>query len=89
MKKIFLIVGGSVFLVGAILFGAFFAGPMLASAQTGQSTTAATSTATTATNTYCEQYLQDLAKRLGVSDRTIRTWCSNAAAQARRQLGEA
>ncbi len=71
MKKIFLIVGGSVFLVGAILFGAFFAGPMLASAQTGQSTTAATSTATSATNTYCEQYLQDLAKRLGVSVSTL------------------
>jgi polyhydroxyalkanoate synthesis regulator phasin len=67
MKKNYLIVGGSVFLVGAILFGAFFAGPMLASAHTGQSTTAATSTPTTATNTYCEQYLQDLAKRLGVS----------------------
>ena len=71
MKKIFLIVGGSVFLVGAILFGAFFAGPMLASAQTGQSTAAATSTATSATNTYCEQYLQDLAKRLGVSVSTL------------------
>jgi len=67
MKKIFLIVGGSVFMVGAILFGAFFAGPMLASAQTNKPTTAATGMPTSATNTYCEQYLQDLAKRLGVS----------------------
>jgi polyhydroxyalkanoate synthesis regulator phasin len=71
MKKIFWIVGGSVFLVGAIMFGAFFAGPMLASAHTGQSTTAATGTPTTATNAYCEQYLQDLAKRLGVSVNTL------------------
>lgn len=71
MKKIFWIVGGSVFLVGAIMFGAFFAGPMLASAHTGQPTTAATSTPTTATNAYCEQYLQDLAKRLGVSVSTL------------------
>ena len=65
MKKIFWMVGGSVFLVGAILFGAFFAGPLLASAHTSQSNTAATATPTT--NTYCEQYLQDLATRLGVS----------------------
>ena len=71
LKKIFLIVGGSVFLVGAIMFGAFFAGPMLASAHTGQSNTTATGTPTTATNTYCEQYLQDLAKRLGVSVSTL------------------
>jgi polyhydroxyalkanoate synthesis regulator phasin len=71
MKKIFWIVGGSVFLVGAIMFGAFFAGPMLASAHTGQPTTAATSTPATTTNAYCEQYLQDLAKRLGVSVSTL------------------
>jgi len=74
MKKIFWIVGGAVFLVGAIMFGTFFAGPMLASAHTGQSgqpTSAATSTSTTATNMYCEQYLQDLAKRLGVSVSTL------------------
>jgi polyhydroxyalkanoate synthesis regulator phasin len=69
MKRIFWIVGGSVFLVGAILFGAFFAGPLLASAHTGQSNSAATATPTT--NTYCEQYLQDLAKRLGVSVSTL------------------
>ncbi|HEU0001922.1 MAG TPA: hypothetical protein VFQ36_13565 [Ktedonobacteraceae bacterium] len=66
MKKIFWIVGGSVFLVAAILFGAFFAGPLLASAHTGQSNAAA-ATPTTTTNPYCEQYLQDLANRLHVS----------------------
>ena len=71
MKKIFWIVGGSVFLVAAILFGAFFAGPLLASAHTGQSTTAATSTSTTTTNPYCEQYLQDLAGKLNVSVSTL------------------
>jgi polyhydroxyalkanoate synthesis regulator phasin len=69
MKKIFWIVGGSIFLVGAIMFGAFFAGPLLASAHTGQSN-AATTTPTT-TNPYCTQYLQDLANRLGVSVSTL------------------
>src|SRR5579863_5006893 len=70
MKKIFLIVGGSVLLVAAILSGAFFAGPLLASAHTGQSNTA-TSTPTTTTNPYCQQYLQDLANRLHVSVSTL------------------
>ena len=70
MKKIFWIVGGSVLLVGAILFGAFFAGPLLASAHTNQSTSTAASTPTT-TNQYCEQYLQDLANRLHVSVSTL------------------
>ena len=69
MKKIFWIVGGSVFLVGAMLFGAFFAGPMFASAKTNQSTTTAAATPTT--NTYCEQYLQDLAGKLNVSASTL------------------
>ncbi len=71
MKKIFWIVGGSVFLAAAIMFGAFFAGPLLASAHTGQSNTAATGTSTTTTNPYCEQYLQDLANRLHVSVSTL------------------
>ncbi len=70
MKKIFWIIGGSVFLIAAIMFGAFFAGPLLASARTGQSNTAA-ATPTTTTNPYCEQYLQDLANRLGVSVSTL------------------
>jgi len=70
MKKILLIVGGSVFLVGAIMFGAFFAGPMLASAHSSNSSTTA-ATPTTTTNPYCNQYLQDLANRLGVSVSTL------------------
>ncbi|MGH2494696.1 MAG: hypothetical protein ACRDIV_08315 [Ktedonobacteraceae bacterium] len=70
MKKIFWIVGGSVFLVAAILFGAFFAGPLLASAHTNQPNTAA-ATPTKTTNPYCEQYLQDLANRLHVSVSTL------------------
>src|SRR5438445_6534513 len=68
MKKVFWIVGGSALLLGCILFGAFFAGPLLASANTSQSNAA---TPTTTTNAYCQQYLQDLAKRLGVSVSTL------------------
>lgn len=70
MKKIFWIVGGSALLLGCILFGAFFAGPLLASAHTSTSQSSA-ATPTTTTNPYCEQYLQDLANRLGVSVSTL------------------
>jgi polyhydroxyalkanoate synthesis regulator phasin len=66
MKKILLIGGGSALLLLCILFGAFFAGPLLASARGGQTTATAASTPTTK-NPYCQQYLQGLAKRLGVS----------------------
>ncbi len=66
MKKILLIGGGSALLLLCIAFGAFFAGPLLASARSGQTTATSASTPTT-TNPYCQQYLQDLAKRLGVS----------------------
>jgi polyhydroxyalkanoate synthesis regulator phasin len=69
-KKLLFIGGGSALLLLAILFGAFFAGPLLASARSGQTNASATSTPT-ATNQYCEQYLQDLAKRLGVSVSTL------------------
>ncbi len=68
MKKILLIGGGSALLLLCILFGAYFAGPLLASASTGQ--TSATPTPT-GTNKYCQQYLQDLANRLGVSVNTL------------------
>lgn len=72
-KKILLIGGGAILLVGAILFGAFFAGPLFASAQStqGQTTTANASSTATTTNPYCEQYLQDLAGRLNVSVSTL------------------
>src|SRR5215469_5632031 len=69
MKKILLIGGGSALLLLCTLFGAFFAGPLLASARNGQTNTAASTTPTT--NPYCEQYLQDLANRLGVSVSTL------------------
>ena len=70
MKKILLIGGGSTLLLLCVLFGAFFAGPLLASARSGQTTATAASTPAT-TNPYCQQYLQDLAKRLGVSVSTL------------------
>jgi polyhydroxyalkanoate synthesis regulator phasin len=70
MKKILFIGGGSALLLLAILFGAFFAGPLFASARGSQTPTTSSSTPT-ATNPYCEQYLQDLAKRLGVSVSTL------------------
>src|SRR6516164_2296585 len=70
MKKILMIGGGSTLLLLCIAFGAFFAGPLLASARSGQTTTPAASTPT-ATNPYCQQYLQDLAKRLGVQVSTL------------------
>ncbi len=72
MKKILFIGGGSALLLLAILFGAFFAGPLFASARGSQTSATSTSTGTpAATNPYCEQYLQDLAKRLGVSVSTL------------------
>src|SRR5215467_1183272 len=73
MKKILYIGGGSALLLLCILFGAFFAGPLLASALGGHTTTATATAASTptATNPYCQQYLQDLAKRLGVSVSTL------------------
>ena len=70
MKKLLFIGGGSALLLLCILFGAFFAGPLFASARGSQTTTTAASTPA-ATNPYCQQYLQDLAKRLGVSVSTL------------------
>jgi polyhydroxyalkanoate synthesis regulator phasin len=70
MKKLLLIGGGSALLLLCILFGAFYAGPLLASARGGQTTATAASTPA-ATNPYCQQYLQDLANRLGVSVSTL------------------
>jgi polyhydroxyalkanoate synthesis regulator phasin len=70
MKKILLIGGGSALLLLCIAFGAFFAGPLIASARSGQNA-ATTASTPGATNPYCEQYLQDLARRLGVSVSTL------------------
>ena len=79
MKKVLLIGGGSALLLLCLLFGAFFASPLFASAgpaKTAPTTTptATTPTATTptaTTNRYCQQYQQDLAKRLGVPVSTL------------------
>ncbi|HYX50712.1 MAG TPA: hypothetical protein VE843_13265 [Ktedonobacteraceae bacterium] len=70
MKKLLLIGGGSALLLLCVLFGAFFAGPLLASARNAQTSATAASTPA-ATNPYCQQYLQDLAKRLGVPVSTL------------------
>ncbi len=69
MKKVLLIGGGSALLLLCLLFGAFFASPLFASAQSGPTNTAPTPTATP--NPYCQQYQQDLAKRLGVPVSTL------------------
>lgn len=68
MKKILIIGGSAVVLLGAILVGAFFVGPLIASAHSNQNA-ATTSSATT--NPYCEQYLQALASKLNVSVTTL------------------
>ena len=69
MKKVLLIGGGSALLLLCLLFGAFFVGPLFASAQNGPTNIAPTPTATP--NPYCQQYQQDLAKRLGVPVSTL------------------
>jgi polyhydroxyalkanoate synthesis regulator phasin len=69
MKKLILIGGGMLLLLGAMVVGALFAFPMFASAQSNTRT--ATPSTTTATNPYCGQYLQDLATRLHVPTSTL------------------
>lgn len=69
MKKLILIGGGMLLLLGAMVVGALFAFPMFASAQSNTST--ATPSPTTATNPYCGQYLNDLANRLHVPSSTL------------------
>src|SRR5437588_11879614 len=85
MRKLLFIGGGSILLLLAILFGVFFAGPLLASANGGPGQTTATSTPAT-TNTYCEQYLQDLANRLHVSVSTLQSDKLSAAEDELAQL---
>lgn len=68
MKRLVIIGGSSALLLLGIIFGAFFAGPLLASANTKPSATPNTADAK---HPYCEQYQQDLAKRLGVSESTL------------------
>jgi polyhydroxyalkanoate synthesis regulator phasin len=73
-NKLLLIGGGSALLLLAILFGAFFTSSLLASARSSQTNANAASTPAAATptpNQYCQQYFQDLAKRLGVPVSTL------------------
>ena len=65
MKKLILIGGGTLLLLGAMVVGALFAIPVFASTQSNTST--ATPSTTTVTDPYCEQYLRDLANRLHAS----------------------
>ncbi len=76
MKKVLLMGSGSALLLLCLLFGAFFASPLFASARSGPTKTAPTPaptapTHTATTNPYCQQYQQDLAKRLGVPVSTL------------------
>ena len=76
MKKVLLMGSGSALLLLCLLFGAFFASPLFASARSGPTKTAPTpaptaTTHTATTNPYCQQYQQDLAKRLGVPVSTL------------------
>ena len=70
MKKIFLLIAGSVVLLVSLLVGGAFA-VHSAFAQTTAPAAAKTSSAN-ATN-YCDAYQQDLAKRLGVSVSTLQS----------------
>jgi hypothetical protein len=64
-KPIFWIIGAALLL--GVLFGAFFAGPLLVSAHGTTPSVAASP----ATDSYCQQYLQDLARRLNVPLATL------------------
>lgn len=72
MKKIFLLIGGSALLLAALIVGGAFAVHSAFAQSTSPSATPATTTTTSATN-YCDQYQQDLAKRLGVSVSTLQS----------------
>jgi polyhydroxyalkanoate synthesis regulator phasin len=61
MKKLLLMGGCTLLLMGVMVVGALFAVPMSASAQTPPPTSTPT------VDPYCEQYLRDLASRLHVS----------------------
>ena len=69
MKKLILIGGSVLLLLGVIVVGAISAVPTFASTQSNTST--ATPSTTTATNPYCGLYLKDLANRLHVPTSTL------------------
>jgi polyhydroxyalkanoate synthesis regulator phasin len=70
MKKLFLLIGGSALLLVALITGGIFAVHSAFAQSTSPAATPTTTTTTNATN-YCDQYQQDLAKRLGVSVSTL------------------
>jgi polyhydroxyalkanoate synthesis regulator phasin len=84
MKKLILIGGGMLLLLGAMVVGALFATPMFASAQSNTST--ATPSTTTETNPYCGQYLRDLANRLRVPASTLQQESLTAAKDVLAQM---
>lgn len=65
MKKLWIIGGGSALLVLGIILGAFLAGPIIATASSQKAAAPAAGTAGTA-ESYCNQYLNDVASRLNV-----------------------
>ncbi len=73
MKKLLLIGGGTLLLLGAMVAGALFAIPMFASAQSRTNAATVTTSTTAATNPYCQQFLQDLASRLHVPVATLQS----------------
>ena len=88
MKKVLLMGGGSALLLLCLLFGAFFAGTLFASTRSSPTKTAPTPTPTptATTNRYCQQFQQDLAKRLGVPVSTLQKECLAAAEDVLAQL---
>ncbi|HLG78354.1 MAG TPA: hypothetical protein VFA09_01435 [Ktedonobacteraceae bacterium] len=79
MKKLLLIGGGTLLLLGAMVAGALFAIPMFASAQSNTSAATTTTSTTAATNPYCQEFLQNLANRLHVSVATLESETQAAA----------
>lgn len=66
MKKI-LFIGGGATLMLSILLSVLFVGPLVALAQHATNTPSATKADMEKTSLYCQQYFQNLAKRLNVS----------------------
>jgi DNA-binding CsgD family transcriptional regulator len=85
MKKIFLLIGGSALLLVSLIVGGAFAVHSAFAQSTSPAATPATTTTTNATN-YCDQYQQDLAKRLGVSVSTLQSDRKSAFADTLAQL---
>ncbi len=86
MKKIFLLIGGSALLLVALIVGGVFAVNSAFAQSTSTTATPTTTTTTTNATNYCDQYQQDLAKRLGVSVSTLQSDRKSAFADTLAQL---